>query len=410
MLRPNTIALTAFLGLLTAFGPLATDIYVPSMPDIGRLLDASTFQVQLTLSAFLVGFAIGQIIYGPISDRWGRKPVLLAALVLFCVGSLACAVAPTIETLIAARTLQALGGSGAIVLPRAIVRDLYAGERAGRELSRIGTIMSFAPVFAPLIGAVVQSSFGWRANFIVIVGLALFSVVVAWVSLTETLPPQSAQSMSAGHILRSSVRLLGNRAFLAHLGIAAMSYAGLFAWISGSPFVMQRLYGLSVFEFGLLYAVACIGSIVGAAIAAALVIRLGLDRTIGLGTLALATGGLLMLASLALGLEPVASLVLAMVIYHTGLMLAMPQAIAGGMTPFPECAGMACSLIGAAQLVSAAVLGAFVGHTLGSTAWPMATAVATMGCLSFVLWAVSRYVRAESTRLPAIGQAVAASD
>src|SRR5262245_46068621 len=394
MLRPNTIALTAFLGLLTAFGPVATDMYVPSMPDIGQLLAASTSQVQLTLSAYLVGFAVGQIIYGPASDRWGRKPTLLTALALFCAGSLACAMAPTIETLVAARAVQALGGSGAIVLPRAIVRDLYTGERAGRELSRIGAIMSFAPVIAPVIGGIVQSGFGWRANFFIIVAVGLFAAVVAWRSMPETYR-RSAQPMSITQIVRSYRRLAGNRAFLAHLGIAACGYAGLFAWISGSPFVLQNLYGLSALSFAIAFAAACIGSIAGAGIAASLVMRLGLDRTIGLGTLALALGGLLMVASIALGVEPVAALVLSMVIYHAGLMLAMPQAIAGAMTPFPDCAGTASSLVGAAQLTSAALLGAIVGCSLGQTAWPLAISIAAMGCLSLSLWGASRYVRTE---------------
>src|SRR6516165_5204612 len=165
MLRPNTIGMTTLLGLLTAFGPVATDMYVPSMPDIARLLGASASEVQLTLSSYLIGFAVGQIIYGPASDLWGRKPTLLLALLLFSAASLACALASSIEMLIAARFLQALGGSGAIVLPRAIVRDLYVGDRAGRELSRMGAIMSIAPVAAPLIGGIVQLSFGWRANF-----------------------------------------------------------------------------------------------------------------------------------------------------------------------------------------------------------------------------------------------------
>jgi DHA1 family bicyclomycin/chloramphenicol resistance-like MFS transporter len=136
MLRPDTIALTALLALLVAFGPVATDMYVPSMPDIGRLLGASTAEVQLTLSSYLVGFAIGQTIYGPMSDRYGRKPVLLTALVIFCAASAACTAAPSIELLIAARTLQALGGSGAIVLARAIVRDADRHRHGARRRSR----------------------------------------------------------------------------------------------------------------------------------------------------------------------------------------------------------------------------------------------------------------------------------
>ena len=164
MLRPDTFALTALLALITALGPVSTDMYLPSLPDIGRLLSASAAEVQLTLSAYLIGFAVGQIAYGPFSDRHGRKPVLLAALTLFSLGNVACTFAPSIEMLIAARTLQALGGSGAIVVARAIVRDLYAGARAGRELSLMGAIMALAPVGAPMIGGVLQSAFGWRVG------------------------------------------------------------------------------------------------------------------------------------------------------------------------------------------------------------------------------------------------------
>ena len=167
MLRPDTLALTALLALITALGPVSTDMYLPSLPDIGRVLSASPAEVQLTLSAYLAGFALGQIGYGPLSDHYGRKPVLLIALALFCAGNVVCAAAPRIEVLIAARALQAMGGSGAIVVARAIVRDLYSGPRAGRELSLMGSIMALAPIAAPLIGGVLQTAFGWRANLVV---------------------------------------------------------------------------------------------------------------------------------------------------------------------------------------------------------------------------------------------------
>jgi len=409
---PNAIALTGLLGLLTAFGPVATDMYVPSMPDIGRSLAASASDVQLTLSSYLIGFAAGQIIYGPLSDRWGRKPVLLAALALFCAASLACALAPTIGILIAARALQALGGSGAIVLPRAIVRDIYAGERAGRELSRIGAVMSFAPILAPLLGAGVQAGFGWRATFVVIVGVGLFATAMVWRAMPETLAHRSGHQ-SIGAVLHGYGELLTNRAFVAHLAIAALSYAGLFAWISGSPFVLQNSYGLSVLSFGAAFATACVGSLIGAALATALVVRLGLSRTIGLGAVALATGGLAMVVGVLLGAKPVVWLVLSMTIYHTGLMLAMPQAIAGAMTPFPHCAGTASSLIGLVQQLSAASLGAAVGHLVGHTAWPLAGAIATMGCLTLAVWAGSRLARGEGAQGSdgiEIGHAVAPGD
>lgn len=393
MLRPDSIAFTALLGLLTAFGPVATDMYVPSMPDIGRLLHASTAEVQLTLSAYLVGIAVGQVVYGPISDRYGRKPVLLAALVLFCLASALCSAAPDIETLIAARALQALGGSGAMVLPRAIVRDLYDGERAGRELSRIGAVMSVAPVIAPLLGGAVQLAFGWRANFLAVLAVGMLAAALTLRSMPETLQRKSAQAISMAHILRSYRIMIAHRMFLAHLGIIALSYAGLFAWISGSPFVLQDLYGLSAFGFAVAFAIGCIGTLAGAALAASVVESIGLDATIGIGSLALAGGGLAMVASMALVAHPVASFVLSAMLFETGLMLAMPQAMAGGMSPFPDRAGAASSLIGFVQQTSAAVAGAVVGHTLGRTAWPLAIAVATLGCATLLVWAISRNVR-----------------
>jgi len=401
MFRPDTIGVTALLGLLTAFGPLATDIYIPSMPEIGRLLGASAGEVQLTLSSYLVGIAIGQIIYGPLCDRYGRKPVLLIALTLFCTASFACAMAPNIESLIVARALQALGGAATVVVPRAIVRDLYSGARAGRELSRIGAIMSFAPIIAPLIGGIVQSTLGWRANFGVIVGIGVFATIIAWRVMPETLHLRSTELLSIGSVLRGYRTVARDREFVFNAGIVAFSYAGLFAWISGSPFVLQGLYGLSPLEFGVAFSISCVGSIVGAALGAYLVVRIGLELTIGLGTLALATGGLAMLASLAFGLPPVSSLVASVVLYHTGFMLAMPQAVAAAMMSSPDRAGAASSLVGVVQQLSAALLGAIVGYTLGRTAWPLAASVTAMGCLALGLWVISSHAMASasSTRL-----------
>ena len=203
MLRPGTFALTALLAALTAIGPLSTDMYLPSLPDIARALTASTAQVQLTISAYLIGFAVGQIVYGPISDRRGRKPVLLAALGLFAAATLICALSTSIEMLIGARILQAIGGSGCIMLARAIVRDLYSGNRAGRELSVMGSVMALAPIIAPVVGGALQITFGWRSVFVALMIIGVCGVAAIWLLLPETLKQRAVEPVSPGSMLRS---------------------------------------------------------------------------------------------------------------------------------------------------------------------------------------------------------------
>ncbi len=396
MLRTGTFALTIMLAALSAVGPLSTDMYLPSLPDIARQLDASTAQVQLTISAYLVGFAVGQIVYGPMSDRHGRKPVLLSALALYCAASLACALSTSIEMLIVARFAQALGGSGGIVLARAIVRDLYSGARAGRELSLIGSVMALAPVLAPLAGGVLQTGFGWRSIFIVLVATGLTGTAIVLPLLPETLAARAAEPVSPSTMLKSYRVVARHPAYLAYLGLATTSFAGLFAWISGTSFVLQNLYGLSPFNFGIAFAVGSIGYMIGATLAARLVMRLGIDRTLGVGAGAMAAGGLGMVAAVAFGLTSAVSLVLPMAIYLGGLGMVLPQAIAGAMTPFPERAGTASALLGFIQQSAAALCGAVVGWLLGENAWPLAAAVAAMGCATLVIWITTRALRARA--------------
>jgi DHA1 family bicyclomycin/chloramphenicol resistance-like MFS transporter len=397
MLRPDTFALTALLALLTALGPVAVDMYLPSFPEIGRVLGASPATVQLTLSLYMVAYAVGQIVYGPLSDRYGRIPVLRFALVTYCVASLLCAAAPNIELLLTARAVQALGSSGAIVLARAIVRDLYSGARAGRELSLMGGIMALAPVGAPIIGGVMQSAFGWRSHFIVQCAFGLIAAYLVWRKLPETLRLRS-EPLSVGAIGRSYGVILRNRAFLAYCGMLTVSFAGVFAWISGSSFVLQEIYGLSALAFGLAFAAASGGYLAGTALATQIVTRIGLDRTIGLGTLALAAGGLAAVVPLAIGSTSAIPLVGAMALYAVGMGLVQPQTIAGALMPFPERAGAASSLIGATQMTIAALTGIAVGHALGASAWPVALPLAAAGCLTLALWLVSRGVRARQVQ------------
>jgi DHA1 family bicyclomycin/chloramphenicol resistance-like MFS transporter len=396
MLRPGTFALTVLLAALSAIGPLTTDMYLPSLPDIARLLGASTAQAQLTISSYLIGFAVGQIFYGPLADRHGRKPVLMGAMALYCAASLACALSTSIEMLIAARALQALGGSGGIVLARVIVRDLYSGARAGRELSLIGAVMALAPVLAPLVGGVLQTGFGWRSVFFTLVGGGLLGAAIVWPLMPETLALRAAEPVSPATMFRSFRVVARNGAYLAYLGLASTSFAGLFAWISGASFVLQYLYGLTPFQFGVAFAIGSVGYMVGTTLAARLVMRHGVDATLGVGAAAMAAGGLSMAMAVAVGLTSAASLVLPMALYLAGLGMVLPQSIAGAMTPFPERAGAASALLGFVQQSLAALCGAVVGALLGSSAWPLAGAVAGMGCATLGLWILTRALRARA--------------
>lgn len=398
MLKPDTLALTVVLALLTSLGPLSTDMYLPSLPAIAGAFGASTGQAQLTLSSFLLGFATGQFFYGPVADRIGRKPVLLFGLGVYIFAALACSFAPNIETLIAARFMQALGASGPIVLARAMVRDFYEGPRAGRELSRMGTIMGVVPAIAPVFGGLIAqipsaTVSGWRLTFAVMTlcGCALAATVL--LRLPESIRKKSETPISFMSIIRGFGILLRHPTYRIYVMLSMLTYGGLFAFISGSSFVLQGVYGLSQLAYAFSFGFMVVGYITGTFLAQRLVGRLGLDGTIRLGTISLALGGGTMLVLFLTGLPSSLVITGPMTIYALGVGLTMPQSMASALMPFPDRAGAASSLLGICQMTFAAILGIGLGQGLDASALPLPATIAATGVLALVLFLSTGRVR-----------------
>jgi DHA1 family bicyclomycin/chloramphenicol resistance-like MFS transporter len=383
-LTPGTAAFTVFLASLTAVGPLSTDMYLPSLPDIARDFSADAGTVQITLSAHLIAFAGSQLFYGPLADRYGRRPVLIGGFLLYMAGCFASLFVATIDQLILARILQAVGGGASVVLARAIVRDLYAGAEAGQMLARMAAIMGLVPALAPMLGGVVQDVYGWKANFIAMGGFGAVLALMTAMNLDETLPAARRQSAAPLAILRSYRRLIADRRFLTYLAIASAAFCGLFAFVSGSSFVLQGLYGLSPIAYGLCFGAMAGGYVAGSLAGGRLVRRMGIDATLRFGGFCAALGGLLMLTGL-LTTPSALGIVAPIVIYGFAMGATMPQAMAGALTPFPDIAGTASSLLGFLQSVAGALGGLYVGHGVDASAMPMVGTIAAMGVTTFAI-------------------------
>lgn len=385
----ESVGTSAILIGAVALGPISTDLYLPSVPSIGRDLDADVAATQLTLSMFLAAFAVGQIPVGPLSDRFGRRPVILAGLALYVLASVACAFAPSIELLIAARALQALGACAGVVLGRAIVRDIYGHDRAARMLALIGSAMALAPMVGPILGGTVQVLFGWRWNFGILTAFGAATFVIAWIGLAESNDQRDPTALDPGRMAANFRTLLCHRAYLGFALAVAFSYAGLFAFISGSSFVLIDGFGVPVEQFGYFFAMAVIGYITGTQIAARLTMRLGVRRMLLIGGIVCVTSGLAMvvLAQVATPTLGALAIVGPMVGYMIGTGIAMPNAQAGALAPFAHMAGAASALMGFLQMAIAALVGIAFGQLHDGTPLPMAALVAACGfcCLGSYL-------------------------
>jgi MFS transporter, DHA1 family, multidrug resistance protein len=376
MLRRDQPAMTALLGALIAVAPLAMDIYLASMPSMARALSTTSEQVQLTLSLYMYGWGVSQIFIGPLTDRFGRRPLLLAGLAIFVAASIACAAAGDVRALIGARIAQALGMSAVAVVPRAVVRDLYTGNEAARVLSLMGIVLGIAPVVAPIIGSHLHVWFGWRANFIFVAGYGVLALVCVAFALPETIRARDRHATAPRVIFANYGRLVRSRPYLGYLFVAAFSSSGLFAFLAGSAFVFVSVMGTGEQGFGFLFGTVMLGNITGAAIGSRLVTRLGIDRLLRFSTsLMLLSGAMLAMAAWLRVAHPLA-VVAPMFVFMIALMTTMPPATAGALTLFPEIAGSAASLLLFCQFVLASTAALIVGTTFDGTQRPMAWTIA----------------------------------
>jgi DHA1 family bicyclomycin/chloramphenicol resistance-like MFS transporter len=378
-------AVTILLAALVALGPVSTDLYLPSLPGLVSAFATDVAEVQLTLSVFLVGLAGGQLVYGPLSDRFGRRPVLIAGLVIYAGATVACALAPSMGVLIGARFLQAVGACAGPVLGRAIVRDVHGREGAARILSYMAAAMALAPAVGPILGGFLEVWFGWQANFVALLVYGVAGLAATLVLLPETNAHKDEAATRPLRIVGNYGALVRHREFLGYALCVAFAYSGIFSFISGSSFVLVDVIGLAPDQYGFCFAAIVVGYIAGTAIGGRITRRHGIDRMVALGA-AVSIAGALVLVALGwfgpdAGYAGAAAIVLPMMVFMAGTGFVMPNSMAGAIGPFPQMAGSASALLGFLQMGVGAGVGIGVGHLHDGTARPMTTAIALAAVL-----------------------------
>jgi len=353
--------LVVVIGGLSIFGPLCVDMYLPALPRISRDLGVSTSAIQLTLTGCLVGLAIGQLVIGPISDRVGRRRPLLAGIGVFVVSSAICPLVSNVYLFDGLRFVEGFGGAAGIVISRAIVRDLFSGPAAARFFSTLVLMTGLGPILAPQLGAEVLRVSSWRGIFLTLamIGAALF--VAALLRTPETLP--SERRRAGG--LRSAVGGLGevvrDRTFIGYALVATLGVGAIFAYIAGSPFVLQNVYGLSPQIFSLAFAMNGVGLVLGAQINGHFVYRIGSGRLLTVGLACMAVGGGVFLSAVWTHLFGLAAVLPSLFVLLFGLGFVTPNAMALAMHNHPNAAGLASAIMGSAQFLTGAAIAPVVG-------------------------------------------------
>ncbi|UNO42384.1 multidrug effflux MFS transporter [Streptomyces sp. MST-110588] len=385
--RRTSLLVTFALGGLSAVPPLSMDMYLPALPEVTTALHSPAATVQLTLTTCLAGMALGQMIVGPMSDKWGRRRPLLAGMVIYVLATALCALAPNAELLIACRLAQGLAGAAGIVIARAVVRDLYDGVAMARFFSTLMLISGVAPVVAPLIGGQILQVTDWRGVFVVLTVVGVLLTLLVWRTLEETLPPGRRQSGGLGGTLRTMRDLLADRAFAGYLLVGAFAFAALFAYIAASPFVMQEIYGASPQVFSLLFGINSVGLVVvGQINGKVLVGRVSLDRVLGIGlvVITVAAVALLLMASGVFGTVGLVPMAAGLFVLMAAMGLVMPSTNTLALLRTPHAAGSASALLGTSTFLLGSVASPLVGIAGEDTAVPMALVQLACGVLALV--------------------------
>ena len=376
------------LGSMTALPAVATDIYLPSLPDVARELGTTATAVQLTLTSTLIGGAVGQLAIGPLSDRLGRRLPVLVGLTLHVLTSLLCAIAPNIEALIGLRALQGFFNASATVVAMAVIRDRFVGADASQLMSRLMLVIGVAPLFAPSVGGLIAGEFGWRAVF---VALAVFGVglwLVVWRRLPETLPAERRREGGLRTALGGYRLLLRDRHFVALAVLPGLGMAALFAYVMGSPFTLREEYGLTAHQFALLFAFNGFGLVAGAQVNAYLVRRMAPIRILRLAVPSVLVLALLLWLVVATDAGGLAGLLVVLFALLTLINFIAPNASALALGRHGEMAGTAAAFIGALQAGMAGGISPLVG-VLGGDAAAMAVVMAGSTALAFGVLAVA---------------------
>ena len=378
--------LAVILGALTAMGPLAIDMYLPALPTIAREMASSTASVQVSLAVYFIGIACGQAFYGPISDRWGRKRALYFGLTLFSVSSVGCAMARDVTALIALRFLQALGGCAPLVVPRAVVRDYFDQRGSVRMLSVLMLVMGLAPILAPLVGGQLLVNFGWRSVFWLLAAYGAFWLVIVAAFLHESLPPARRRRQRAADVVATYLGLLRDRTYIGYVLTGALIFAGLLAYISGSPFVFIELFRVPPEQYGLFFGVNALGIIIASQVNRWLANKYDARHIISAVLPVSVTAGAVLLIDAATGFGGFPGILVPLFFYIATHGFIMPNTTALAMAPHGAVAGSASALLGTVQFVLGASAGALLGVLGNGTAVPLAAVIAGCAALAFVTY------------------------